>query len=162
MTTLTPLAWATIFRQAMWVLKEERDWPHIQGTTSPRYQPALNDPRQLKGGENPKPHCTLPTLDPWKQRIILATTDYESVYTERINVACWSQRWRNIKKIYKKEACELKLTTRKLRSLLRATDLTNQASKSTCMQQRKGKSSTAAEFTECGLLPPPQRMVLQN
>lgn len=67
-----------------------------------------------------------------------------------------------LKKIYKKEACELKLTTRKLRSLLRATDLTNQASESTCMQQRKGKSSTAAEFTDCGLPPPPQRMVLQN
>lgn len=60
------------------------------------------------------------------------------------------------KKKIKKEACELKLTTRKLRSLLRATDLTNQASKSTCMQQRKGKSSTSAEFTlsvDCPLLP---------
>lgn len=62
----------------------------------------------------------------------------------------------------KKENCELKLTARKLRHLLRPIDLTNQGSKNTCMQQRKGKSSTSAEFTQCGLPFPPRRMLLQN
>lgn len=67
------------------------------------------------------------------------------------------------KKKSKKENCELKLTTQKLRGLLRVTDLKQASQVIVCSRGRGNNLLQLNLLTQqCGLHSPPQRILLQN